>query len=218
MGENQGRRQAHRQKRGILRVEEILHAAGALFAEVGYDRVTTNMIAARAGISAGSLYQFFPNKEAIAQALAADATARLHQVYDTVLAPEIITLPLPEFINTFIDLLVAFNQSNPGYLALELAATLSSPLVLILADLHRGIVARQDTMLAVLWPQSTAEQRRLPLLVSYRLFLALLPLVLQGDEEQQRTIVREIKDVLYGYVNPLVSGQRVPEVRSHETY
>src|SRR5258707_5795593 len=68
MGENQERRQARRQKRGVLRVEEILHAAGALFAEVGYDKVTTNLIAARAGISRGSLYQFFPDKEAIAQA------------------------------------------------------------------------------------------------------------------------------------------------------
>jgi len=47
MGENQERRQARRQKRGALRVEEILQAAGALFAEIGYDKVTTNMIAAR---------------------------------------------------------------------------------------------------------------------------------------------------------------------------
>ena len=74
MGENQERRQARRQKRSVLRVEEILHAAGVLFAELGYDKVTTNMIAARAGVSPGSLYQFFSNKEAIAQAFAADAT------------------------------------------------------------------------------------------------------------------------------------------------
>jgi AcrR family transcriptional regulator len=59
MGENQERRQARRQKRGALRVEEILQAAGALFAEIGYDKVTTNMIAARAGVSRGSLYQSF---------------------------------------------------------------------------------------------------------------------------------------------------------------
>src|SRR6266516_4250958 len=77
MGENQERRQARRQKRGTLRVEEILQAAGALFAEIGYDKVTTNMIAARAGVSRGSLYQFFPHKEAIAQAFATDAINHL---------------------------------------------------------------------------------------------------------------------------------------------
>ncbi|HEX6477788.1 MAG TPA: TetR/AcrR family transcriptional regulator [Ktedonobacteraceae bacterium] len=208
MGENQNRRQAHRQKRGLLRVEEILSAAGALFAERGYDSVTTNMIAARAGISQGSLYQFFPNKEAITQAFAADAIEQLHRVYDTMLSPEVITLPLQTFLDTFIDRIVAFNRNCPGYLALELGSTLSPSLTLILADLHRGLLARQDALLAAYWPQSTREQRYLPLLVSYRLFLALLPLALQGDEEHQRAIVREMKVVLYGYLEPIISGKR----------
>ncbi len=44
MGENQERRQARRQKRGVLRVEEILQAAGALFAESGYDNVTISFL------------------------------------------------------------------------------------------------------------------------------------------------------------------------------
>ena len=206
MGENQERRQARRQKRGVLRVEEILSAAAALFAELGYDSVTTNMIAARANISPGSLYQFFPNKEAIAQAFAADATEHLHQVYNRVLSPQIITLPLQDFVGVFIDRIVAFNRTYPGYLALEVGSTISAPLALVLADLHQGIQARLDAVLAAYWPQSTEEQRRLPLLVSYRLFLALLPLALQGDEEQQRAIVREMKVVLYRYLESTVSS------------
>ncbi len=209
MGENQERRQAHRQKRGVLRVEEILSVAGALFAEFGYDRVTTNMIAARVGISPGSLYQFFPNKEAIAQAFAADASEHLHQVYDSVLSPEVITLPLRDFVNTFIDRLVIFNRTYPGYFALGIGATISPSLALVLADLHQDIAVRQDAMLAALWPSSTKEQRRLPLLVSYRLFLALLPLTLEGDEEQRRAIVREMKAALYRYLEPIV-GAEIP--------
>ncbi len=211
MGENQQRRQAHRQKRGMFRVEEILAATGALFAEVGYDGVTTNMIAARAGISPGSLYQFFPNKEAITQAYAADATKHLMKVYDTLLSPEVITLPLRDFVDTLIERLIAFNRAYPGYLALEVGATLSSPLALVLADLHQSILARLDAILAAYWLQSTVEQRQLPLLVSYRLFLALLPLALQGDEEHQRAIVREMKGVLYRYLEPILSGQRASE-------
>ncbi|GAC1682866.1 MAG: TetR/AcrR family transcriptional regulator [Ktedonobacteraceae bacterium] len=199
MGENQERRQAHRQKRGVLRVEEILQVAGALFAELGYDKVTTNMIAARAGMSPGSLYQFFPNKDAIAQAFAADATKQLRKVYDTILSSEVMTLPLQTFLDTFIDEIVAFNRTYPGYLALELASTISPSLSLVLADLQQSTQAHLDAMLAAYWPQSTREQRHLPLLVSYRLFLALLPLALHGDEEQQRAIVREMKVVLYRY-------------------
>jgi len=71
--------------------------------------------------------------------------------------------------------------------------------------------------LAAYWPHSTPEQRHLPLLISYRLFLALLPLALSGDEEHQRAIVREMKVVLYRYWEPIMGTQRASEMRSHKT-
>lgn len=198
MGENQARRRARRQPRGLLRSDEILVAAGALFAEVGYDKATTNTIAKRSGVSPGSLYQFFPNKEAIAQAYAAAATAELHRVYDAVLAPDVLALPLPAFLDAFVDALVAFNREYPGYLALSIASTISAPLALALADLRQGIAARLDALFAAISPTSTAEQRRLRGLVSYRIFLALLPLAM-GDGDGQRAIVGELKTVLSRY-------------------
>jgi AcrR family transcriptional regulator len=213
MTENQQRRRARRQQRGLLRTEEILAAAGELFTEVGYDRATTNMIAARAGVSPGSLYQFFPNKEAMAHAYAAAATARLHQVYDTVLTPDVIALPLWEFLDTFIDELMVFNREYPGYLALSIASTISAPLALALADLRRGIDGRIEATIAAIWPEGTAEERRIRGLVSYRLFLALLPLALGGPEADQQAIVREMKTVLYRYWEPHVvtaAGERSP--------
>ena len=48
----------------------ILEAAARIFEEVGVEAATTDRIAARAGISVGSLYQYFPNKDAILVALA----------------------------------------------------------------------------------------------------------------------------------------------------
>lgn len=202
MGENRQRRGARRQPRGLLRADEILAAAGVLFAEVGYDKATTNLIAARAGVSPGSLYQFFPNKEAIAQAYAAAATARLHGVYDGLLAPEVIALPWPAFLDAFVDALIAFNRDHPGYLALSIASTISAPLALALADSGTGVAGRLDAVLAARWPRLAPEERRLRGLVSYRLFLALLPLALAGDGDAQRRIVRELKAVLRGYWDP----------------
>ena len=46
-------------------VERILQAGSAVLIQRGYDGATTNRIADAAGISPGSLYQYFPNKEAI---------------------------------------------------------------------------------------------------------------------------------------------------------
>jgi AcrR family transcriptional regulator len=58
-------RRAARQERSQATVDAILEAATRLFAEGGLDRVNTNHIAELAGVSIGSLYQYFPSKEAI---------------------------------------------------------------------------------------------------------------------------------------------------------
>ncbi|HYX51405.1 MAG TPA: hypothetical protein VE843_16785, partial [Ktedonobacteraceae bacterium] len=123
--------------------------------------------------------------------------------YDALLSSEVMSLPLQALLDTFVNKIIAFNRNYPGYLALELGSTLSSSLALAIADFQQGTQARLDALMAAYWPHSTPEQRRLPLLVSYRLFLALLPLALQGDQEQQRAIVREMKVVLYRYLEPI---------------
>lgn len=59
------RRKAAQQERSRAKVQLILDTTLALLNEGPADRITTNGIAKRAGISVGSLYQFFPKKEAI---------------------------------------------------------------------------------------------------------------------------------------------------------
>lgn len=54
------------QERSREMFETILDAAARVFVELGYARATTNKIAEAAGISVGSLYQYFPSKDAIA--------------------------------------------------------------------------------------------------------------------------------------------------------
>jgi AcrR family transcriptional regulator len=53
------------QQRARATVEALLQASAELFAELGFAETTTNKIAERAGVSVGSLYQYFPDKEAI---------------------------------------------------------------------------------------------------------------------------------------------------------
>ncbi len=57
------------QQRGQVRTATIMQAAAALFREKGFDAVTMSDIAARSGTAFGSLYRFFPSKEALANAL-----------------------------------------------------------------------------------------------------------------------------------------------------
>jgi len=57
------------QKRAIETVRAILQASGQLLVERGFDQTTTNAIAERAGVSIGSLYQYFRNKNEVYDAL-----------------------------------------------------------------------------------------------------------------------------------------------------
>src|SRR6202044_1047344 len=60
---------APKRARGKQRVAELLDAAAAVFAEKGFEAATMTEIAARADAPIGSLYQFFPTKEALADTL-----------------------------------------------------------------------------------------------------------------------------------------------------
>ena len=74
-----------RQARGEERMREIVRAAAVVFAERGPDGATTNAIAAEAGISPGSLYQFFSSKADIARALSEHYAAELSGVRRTIM-------------------------------------------------------------------------------------------------------------------------------------
>lgn len=58
-------RKRPRQQRAMTTVEAILEAAARILVDTGYATASTNRIAERAGVSIGSLYEYFPGKEAI---------------------------------------------------------------------------------------------------------------------------------------------------------
>ncbi len=64
-------RKSASQERSKLMVETLLDATARVLKQEGYDRASTNRIATVAGVSIGSLYQYFPNKEALVGALVA---------------------------------------------------------------------------------------------------------------------------------------------------
>lgn len=64
------RRSPRRQERGQRRIAAILDAAASLFTSRGVEGTTMSAIAAKSETSIGSLYQFFPNREALVEALA----------------------------------------------------------------------------------------------------------------------------------------------------
>lgn len=70
-------RKRPRQARARATYSAIVDACAQLLAASSYDALTTNGVAERAGVSIGTLYEYFPNRESIVAALAADACRRL---------------------------------------------------------------------------------------------------------------------------------------------
>ena len=70
-----------RQERAKRTYEAILVAAAELLVEVGVERISTNLIAERAGITVPALYRYFPNKYAVLNALGAVLMDRQNEVF-----------------------------------------------------------------------------------------------------------------------------------------
>ena len=67
--DDQGRRKRPRQPRAQVTVDAIIEATAQLLLKLPVDKVTTNAVAERAGVSVGSLYQYFADRDALIRAL-----------------------------------------------------------------------------------------------------------------------------------------------------
>lgn len=70
-------RKTPRQARSLATVEAIIEAAARILEQHGHEGFSTNAVAEMAGVSIGSLYQYFPRKDALIGALIVRETARL---------------------------------------------------------------------------------------------------------------------------------------------
>jgi AcrR family transcriptional regulator len=113
-----------RNARGEQRKRDLLRAAASVFGRLGYHHTTTNAIAREAGVSPATLYQFFPNKEAIASALAsiyAREMAEAERAIDSQGA-----LSFTAAIQELLDFCMSFNRKHPEFHSLVIDAPLSA--------------------------------------------------------------------------------------------
>lgn len=102
---------APRQKRSQETAEAIVEAAARVFAEMGLERATTNRIAEVAGVSVGSLYQYYPDKHALLIAIFVRESARLEAALLRVFA-EIGLDDVPAILRAYTEETLAVFESN----------------------------------------------------------------------------------------------------------
>lgn len=103
------------QERARATVEAVLQAAGSVFAASGYAAGTTNRIAEKAGVSIGTLYEYFPNKDALLVALVErhmrDATSVVEQLLEAARTQH---GKVEDTVRGFVSAMVALHEADPG--------------------------------------------------------------------------------------------------------
>jgi len=102
------RKQA-RQARAKVTVEAIHEAALQVLDEVGYDRLTTTRVAERAGVSVGTLYQYYADKRSLARALVVEYLHAVERAMKAVLEED---SDLPTLARHLVQRFIAFKLMN----------------------------------------------------------------------------------------------------------
>ncbi|AXG82362.1 TetR/AcrR family transcriptional regulator [Streptomyces paludis] len=118
-----GLRRVPVQRRSAERLTRILDACAALLDETGYERLSTRAVAARAGVPIGSVYRFFGDKRAMADALAHRNLDRYAERV-TVRFGELAAGDWRGAIDAVLDEYLAMKRSVPGFALVDFGAQL----------------------------------------------------------------------------------------------
>lgn len=193
------------QARGQRTVARILDAAADLFAIAGYDATTTTQIAKRAGVSIGSLYQFFPDKEALLEALA----ARHIEGVDEILAASQRMgegASLDDIVALIVDRIVTYARPQPFFGVLMVGAG-SPPVARASERLRRELASRVESSIA--YKPISARRRRVVASVCVDLLAALLPRALAGPDRGRPAMIHELKLALGAYLAAVTASAEV---------
>jgi AcrR family transcriptional regulator len=187
-------RRIPQQKRGERRVSGFLRAAASVIAEVGYERATMSAIAKRSYSSVGSLYQFFPNKLSVAEALRNQYVKNLEQSWIT-LAGQAGTMTAEDLTCRLVELQIEIMKNHPVLLALlDVPPVSNARRELIRTRIAEVLIAHQPHM-------SRVTASRIASVVQ-QVSKGMLRLYAQANANEGIAIIEEFKAVLTGYLVP----------------
>jgi AcrR family transcriptional regulator len=182
------------QARSTARLAALLDAAAQVVDEIGYERLTTAMVADRAGASIGTVYRYFPDRIAVLQSLAARNEERITAA---VLAEIRVDKHASwgEAMDAVIDLYVEAFRTEPGFAAIRLGDVLDlrpaegTPRNTVLAG-------RIFDALAAAYDLSDTEQARFAFEAGYELTDALVARSFARDRDGDVRYLDQARSIL----------------------
>jgi len=186
------------QQRSAKRVEQMLDASAELIDEVGYEALTTTLIAKRAGVAVGSLYQFFPDKRAVVQALTQRNLDRFMAAVSERLAKED-----PghwwDVVDSVLDIYLDMHRAVPGFSKVHFGDVVDRQLLDSDRD-NNKVIADSLTDLVRKYVSLSGEKLPLAMAVAIEAADAVLKLAFHRDPQGDSEIVDEAKHLIKGYL------------------
>ncbi|EID54245.1 TetR family transcriptional regulator [Saccharomonospora xinjiangensis] len=186
------------QQRSAKRVERMLDASAELLDEVGYEGLTTTLIAKRAGVAVGSLYQFFPDKRAVVQAL----TQRNLERFVTAVNERLETLDASnwwDIVDSLLDIYLVMHREAPGFSKVHFGDVVDPQLLDERRTNNRVIV---DALAELISAQVrlSKEEIVLPISIAVEAADGLLDHAFRLDPHGDPTVIDEAKTMIKCYL------------------
>ncbi len=174
--------------------EKILDAAAALIPEVGYEELTLREVAKRSGSAIGSIYHFFPEKEALVDALVERIVAGIRELFPTVLTPELERGTIASFVHGMIGPIARFAVRHPE------VPVLTGRLFARIGTIDAQIVARLDANVRVRAPAMPPAERARVVRLTVGIVRAGIQLIAAAGPAGRAAIQAEVETALTLYL------------------
>ncbi len=206
-------RRQPKQERSKARVELILEAAALVFDQVGYEAATTHLIAEKADTAIGTLYQFFPDKAALFNALELRHVERVHAMWAQTDFDIIAQIPLRFMVNGLVKnvtelfenpvsrvVFMAFFTSRQIFQSIDDRMTQDA--IQFMAKILRSRNGKLPNIQCDLLAEVCVHS-------SNALILTLLR---SSDLDRRQQLTQQIEDLLVAYLEPHVGDERSKNV------
>lgn len=184
------------QERSAARVERMLDACAALVDELGYEDLTTTLVAERAEVAIGSVYQFFPDKRALVQALTERNLGEyLRRIGERFAAETVVHWW--DGVDAVIEEYIALRRDLPGFRTLHFGDVVDVHLLDPELDNNAAIAARLGGLLADRFGVNPPE---LQLAVAVETGDALIKLAFRRDPNGDPEVLAEGKAMIREYL------------------
>src|ERR1700712_236988 len=206
-GKRTGLRKLPTQARSRERVADILKATSSLLGEVGYDGLSTNLVAERAQVPVGSIYQFFKTKDDIVAALVEEFQGRILRLASEQLDAAGAARDRHAFIARLVEGIAGIQAETSAFICVFSGSPSHPRFDGLARELRRTLIDHLDRVFAESFPKLPREERRRMLAAWSDITGALAANLDRSRPAERGRVVERVEVILGTYLDAKLAAQ-----------